>query len=100
MEFFDDGRLEDLSQLSRDIHGQIRVQKVVAYKPAWWLAATMGQHNNYDGEVLAYEALHGSGGAVITLTPSTGSVGDKEFDEDDVEFYRGDRNVLDKGMLE
>jgi hypothetical protein len=49
---------------------------------------------------LAYEALHGSGGAVITLTPSTGSVGDKEFDEDDVEFYRGDRNVLDKGMLE
>ena len=100
LEFFDDGRLEDLSQLSRDIHGQIRVQKVVAYKPAWWLAATMGQHNNYDGEVLAYEALHGSGGAVITLTPSTGSVGDKEFDEDDVEFYRGDRNVLDKGMLE
>jgi len=100
LEFFDDGRLEDLSQLSRDIHGQIRVQKVVAYKPAWWLAATMGQHNNYHGEVLAYEALHGSGGAVITLAPSTGSVGDKEFDEDDVEFYRGDRNVLDKGMLE
>ncbi|HJO42370.1 MAG TPA: hypothetical protein QF508_03080 [Candidatus Thalassarchaeaceae archaeon] len=100
LEFFADGRLEDLSQLSRDIHGQIRVQKVVAYKPAWFMAATMGQHNNYDGEVLAYEALHGSGGAVITLTPSSGSVGDKEFDEDDVEHYRGDRNVLDKGMLE
>jgi 2-aminophenol/2-amino-5-chlorophenol 1,6-dioxygenase alpha subunit len=100
LEFFADGRLEDLSQLSRDIHGQIRVQKVAAYKPAWFMAATMGQHNNYDGEVLAYEALHGSGGAVITLTPSSGSVGDKEFDEDDVEHYRGDRNVLDKGMLE
>ena len=38
LEFFEDGRLEDLSQLSRDIHGQIRVQKVVAYKPAWWLS--------------------------------------------------------------
>ncbi len=99
LEFFADGRLEDLSQLSREIHGQIRVQKVVAYKPAWWMAATMGQHNNYDGEVLAYEALHGSGGAVVTLTPSTGSVGDKEFDEDDVEFYHGDRSVLDKGMI-
>ncbi len=97
LEFFADGRLEDLSQLSRDIHGQIRVQKVVAYKPAWWMAATMGQHNNYDGEVLAYAALHGSGGAVIQLTPAVGSVGDKEFDEDDVEFYRGDRNVLDSG---
>ena len=97
LEFFEDGRLEDLSQLSRDIHGQIRVQKVVAYKPAWWMAATMGQHNNYDGEVLAYAALHGSGGAVIQLTPSKGSFGDKEFDEDDVEIYRGDRNVLETG---
>ena len=97
LEFFEDGRLEDLSQLSREIHGQIRVQKVVAYKPAWWMASTMGQHNNYDGEVLAYEALNGSGGAVIQLTPSVGSIGDKEFDEDDVEYYRGDRNVLDQG---
>jgi len=97
LEFFEDGRLEDLSQLSRDIHGQIRVQKVVAYKPAWWMAATMGQHNNYDGEVLAYASLHGSGGAVIQLTPAKGSVGDKEFDEDDVETYRGDRNVLHDG---
>ena len=100
LEFFKDGRLEDLSQLSREIHGQIRVQKVVAYKPAWWLAATMGQHNNYSGEILAYEALNGSGGAVIQLTPATGSVGDKEFDEDDVEYYKGDREVLNKGMLE
>tara|TARA_Y100001935_G_scaffold32845_1_gene26176 strand:- start:13783 stop:14709 length:927 start_codon:yes stop_codon:yes gene_type:complete len=97
LEFFEGGRLEDLSQLSREIHGQIRVQKVVAYKPAWWMASTMGQHNNYTGEVLAYEALHGSGGAVIQLTPSHGSMGDKEFDEDDVEYYHGDRDVLDKG---
>ena len=95
LEFFAKGRLEDISQLSRDIHSQIRVQKVVAFKPAWWLASTMGQHNRYEGEVLAYEALHGSGGAVISLTPTKGSVGDKEFDEDDVEYYRGDRNVID-----
>jgi len=99
LEFFEDGRLEDLSQLSREIHGQIRVQKVVAYKPAWWMAAVMGQHNNYEGEVMAYESLHGSGGAVATLTPSSGSFGDKEFDEDDVEFYHGDRDVLNKGMV-
>ena len=100
LEFFADGRLEDISQLSREIHGQMRVNKVVTYKPAWWMAAAMGQHNNYDGEVLAYGALHGAGGAVIQLTPTDGSIGDKEFDEDDVEYYRGDRNVLDKGMLE
>jgi hypothetical protein len=63
------------------------------------MAATMGQHNNYNGEILAYEALHGSGGAVIQLTPSDESIGDKEFDEDDVEYYRGDRNVLGQGAL-
>ena len=99
LEFFADGRLEDISQLSRDIQSQIRGSNVVAYKPAWWMAATMGQHNNYHGEVLAYEALHGAGGAVIQLTPAKGSIGDKEFDEDDVEFYHGDRHVLDKGSL-
>ena len=37
---------------------------------------------------------------MIQLTPATGSVGDKEFDEDDVEYYKGDREVLNKGMLE
>ena len=99
LEFFADGRLEDISQLSREIHDQMRVNKVVTYKPAWWMAATMGQHNNYDGEVLAYAALHGAGGAVIQLTPTSGSIGDKEFDEDDVEVFTGDRNVLDKGMI-
>ena len=99
LEFFADGRLEDISQLSREIHGQIRVSKVVAYKPAWWMAAVMGQHNNYAGQVHAYEALHGAGGAVISLVPTSHSIGDKEFDEDDVEFYRGDRDVLTKGMI-
>ena len=78
LEFFGDGRLEDLSQLSREIHGQIRVQKVVAYKPAWWMSAQWA-NNNYRGEVLAYEALHGSGGAVIVLTPSKGSVGTRSL---------------------
>ena len=96
MSFFADGRLEDLSQLSRQIHSQIRVKKVVAYKPVWWMAAVMGQHNNYNGLIHGYAPIHGSGAAVISLTPAIGSIGDKEFDEDDVEVYQGDRNVLDK----
>ena len=95
MDFFSDGRLEDLSQLSRQIHSQIRVQKVVAYKPIWWMAAIMGQHNNYDGIIHGYAPIHGSGAAVMSLVPTSGSIGDKEYDEDDVETYQGDRNVLD-----
>ena len=94
LEFFSDGRLEDIAQLSREIQQQIRVQKVVNFKPLWWMSATMGQNNNYTGEVLAYEALYGTGAAVISLLPSPSGFGDKEYDEDDVEVFKGDRTVL------
>ena len=60
----------------------------------WWLSAVMGQHNRYTGDVLAYEALYGTGGAVVALTPDLSSAGDKEYDEEDVEIFRGDRAVL------
>jgi len=94
LEFLADGRLEDMAQLSRQVHDQIRVKKVVSFKPMWWMSAAMGAHNNYDGEVLAYEPIFGTGGAVVTLTPNLGGVGDKEYDEDDVDTFRGDREVL------
>ncbi len=94
LEFLADGRLEDVSQLSREIHRQVRVRKVVNFKPMWWLSGVMGGHNRFSGKVHAYEALHGAGGAVVTLTPSDAGVGDKEYDEEDVEVFGGDRGVL------
>lgn len=94
LEFLGDGRLEDTAQLSREIHKQIRVHKVVNFKPMWWMSAVMGQHNRYTGQVHAYGPLHGTGGAVVTLTPSATGVGDKEFDEDDVEVFGGNDGVL------
>jgi len=94
LEFLGAGRLEDVAQLSRTIQDQIRVHKVVNFKPMWWLSAVMGQHNRYDGNVHAYAPLFGTGGAVISLTPSLDSTGDKEYDEEDVDVYRGDRSVL------
>jgi 2-aminomuconate deaminase len=94
LEFLREGRLEDVAQLSRTIHDQIRVHKVVNYKPMWWMSAVMGQHNRYDGTVHAYEALYGTGAAVVTLVPDTDSAGDKEYDEEDVDMYRGSRAVL------
>jgi 2-aminophenol/2-amino-5-chlorophenol 1,6-dioxygenase alpha subunit len=94
LEFLGDGRLEDAAQLSRQVHKSIRVPKVVNFKPFWFLSGVMGQHNRYDGEVHAYDAIYGTGSAVVTLTPSTRSVGDKEYDEDDVEVWRGDRSVI------
>ncbi len=94
LEFLGEGRLEDVAQLSRQIQSQVRVHKVVNFKPMWWLSAVMGQHNGYDGDVLAYAPIHGTGATVTTLVPSAAALGDKEFDEDDVEVFAGDRNVL------
>jgi 2-aminophenol/2-amino-5-chlorophenol 1,6-dioxygenase alpha subunit len=94
LEFLGDGRLEDTAQLSRAIQNQIRVHKVVNFKPMWWLSAVMGQHNGYDGIVHAYEPIMGTGATVVELTPSAAGVGEKEFDEDDVETFQGDREVL------
>ncbi|MEQ1506065.1 MAG: hypothetical protein ABMB14_27785 [Myxococcota bacterium] len=94
LEFLGEGRLEDTAQLSREIHRQIRIPKVVSFKSMWWWSAVMGQHNKYTGHVYAYEALYGTGGAVVGLTPGLDGIGEKEFDEDDVERHRGDRNVI------
>ena len=95
LEFLEEGRLEDVAQLSRIIHQQIRVQKVVTFKPMWWLSAMNDNRNDLTGRVLAYEALHGAGGAVVHLDPTSNGQGDKEYDEDDVDVYHGERNVLD-----
>ncbi len=95
LEFLRAGRLEDTAQLSREVHRQVRVAKVVNFKPMWFLSATLGAHNHYEGTVHAYEAVFGTGSAVVTLTPSETGLGDREFDEDDVEEFRGDRGVLE-----
>ncbi len=95
LEYLDKGRLEDVSQLSRQFHNEARVPKVVSFKPFWIMASIMGQNNLYEGNVLAYEPICGTGGAVVTLTPAEDTAGDLEYDEDDPEFYKGDREVLD-----
>ncbi len=92
LEFFGDGRLEDVSQLARQFTREANADS--RFKAIWWLAAALGQHNRYAGEVLAYAPLYGTGGAVITLEPNASAALDQEFDEDDVEVYGGDRSVL------
>ncbi|MBQ58970.1 MAG: hypothetical protein CMA66_00280 [Euryarchaeota archaeon] len=51
--------------------------------------------NDLTGKVLAYEAIHGAGCAVVHLNPTPSGVGDKEYDEDEVEVFSGERGVLD-----
>ncbi len=99
LEFLQAGRLEDVSQLSRQFHKEARVNKVANYKPFWWLAAFMGQTNLYTGDILAYEPIYGSGAAVVGLTPAERAARDLEFDESDPEFFSGERNVLGGGEV-
>lgn len=94
LEFLSKGRLEDVAQLSRQIQKEARVKKVNNFKPMWWLSSVMGPHNRYTGEVLAYEAVYGTGSAVVSLTPAAEAARDLEFDEDSPDHYMGERNVL------
>lgn len=95
LEFLGQGRLEDVSQLSRQFHREARVtKKVVNYKPFWWLAAVMGETNAYTGEIYEYQPVQGTGAALIGLTATSEPAPDLEFDEDNVDVFQGERNVL------
>lgn len=93
LEFLENGRLEDASQLARQFSEQANGDQKM--KAIWWLAAVMGQNNDYEGRLFAYEGIYGCGCAVVGLTPAVVPAADLEFDEDDADVYRGDRNVLD-----
>jgi 2-aminomuconate deaminase len=92
LDFLARGRLEDASQLAREFAQQAGGDSKM--KAVWWLASVSGAHNRYDGTVHAYEALYGTGAAIVGLVPTQKQALDKEYDEDDAEVYRGDRNVL------
>jgi 2-aminophenol/2-amino-5-chlorophenol 1,6-dioxygenase alpha subunit len=92
LEILGEGRLEDASQLARNFTAQANADQ--KFKAVWWLGALMGQHNRYEGKVWAYAPIWGTGAAVVTLVPSQKAAEDQEFDEEDVETFGGDRNVL------
>ncbi len=92
LEFLAEGRLEDVSQLARQFHREANADS--KFKAIWWLAAALGQSNQYQGKVHAYAPIYGTGAAVVSLVPAQGRAVDQEFDEDDVEVFGGDRGVL------
>lgn len=96
LEILGQGRLEDVAQLARQFAREAHADSKM--KAIWWLSAALGSSNDFRGEVLAYEALYGTGAAVVELRPGGVSRGEQEFDEDDVEFYRGERSVLTSSL--
>ena len=98
LEFLKAGRLEDVAQLSRQIHSEARVHKVVSFKPFWWLASVMGAHNLYTGTIFGYEPIYGAGAAVVGLQRTAQPARDLEYDEESPEVYSGERNVLGNAL--
>ncbi|MEY2987823.1 MAG: hypothetical protein RJB13_1344, partial [Pseudomonadota bacterium] len=96
LEIMAEGRLEDVAQLARQFAKEAHADSKL--KAIWWLSAALGSSNDFRGEVLAYEGLYGTGAAVVQLTPGGSSKGEQEFDEDDVEFFRGERAVLSSSV--
>lgn len=93
LEILGEGRLEDVSQLTRQVTQQAHADSRM--RAFWWLSAAMDQGNRLRGEVLGYAPIWGTGAAVVALHPAQRARGQHEFDEDGVERYHGDREVLD-----
>ena len=92
LELLDEGRLEDVSQLARQFTAQANADSKL--KAVWWLSACLGETNGFAGKIYDYQAVWGSGAALVGLTPDDSAGTSLEYDEDATEFYKGDRNVL------
>jgi reactive intermediate/imine deaminase len=68
-ELLKDGRLEDVAQVARDFGREANGD--MGFKGIWWLDGLCGESNEFTGKLHGYEALYGTGGAVVTLTPKT-----------------------------
>jgi len=68
-ELLGDGRLEDVAQVARDFGREANGD--MGFKGIWWLDGLCGESNDFSGKLLGYEAIYGTGGAVVTLTPKS-----------------------------
>ena len=93
LEIFAEGRLEDVAQLAREFSRQANGDQKL--KAIWWLASLMGQNNDYAGTVYEYQPVYGSGACLVGLVPDADAAANKEYDEEDVEVFSGDRSVLE-----
>jgi 2-aminophenol/2-amino-5-chlorophenol 1,6-dioxygenase alpha subunit len=99
LEMLGEGRLEDVAQVAREFGREANAD--MGFKAIWWLAALAGENNKYDGKVWDYQAVWGTGDAIVELTPNPRKALDfeKEFDEGPVESGTGleSHNVVEGG---
>lgn len=62
------GQVEDVAQTVREFAKQANGDQ--KFKGMWWLNGVLGQSNHFKAEVHAYEAVWGTGAALISLEPT------------------------------
>lgn len=86
VEMLGEGRLEDTTEVARQFAREANAD--MGFKAIWWLAALMGETNQYEGKVWDYQPVWGTGAALVELTPSDKPPEfEKEYDEIAIEAW-------------
>ncbi len=68
LEIFGQGRLEDASEIAREYSRQANAD--MGFKAIWWLNGLCGKTNDFTGRVFDYQAVWGTGAALLGLYPT------------------------------
>jgi len=68
LEIFGQGRLEDVSEIAREYSRQANAD--MGFKAIWWLNGLCGKTNDFTGRVFDYQAVWGTGAALVGLYPT------------------------------
>ena len=67
LDMLTNGQLEDVAQCAREFASQANAD--MKFKGIWWLNGLCGQHNDFSGQLLAYEPVWGCGAGLVALEP-------------------------------
>jgi reactive intermediate/imine deaminase len=67
-ELLGEGRLEDVSQVAREFGREANGD--MGFKGIWWLSGLAGETNHFTGKCYDYQAVYGTGAAIVELTPT------------------------------
>lgn len=68
LELLGEGRLEDVDQCAREFAREANGD--MGFRGVWWLNGLCGQHNHFTGKVYDYQAVYGTGAALVGLFPT------------------------------
>ena len=84
LEMLAKGRLADVGEVAREFAREANADQ--GFKGIWWLGGVMGETNQFKGKVHDYQAVWGTGAALVELTPTEEPPAfEQEYDEIDVE---------------